>query len=133
MRKGVFRFVVIAALISCGARVDAQSSKVIPTAEEISDARAIIEDEFVHPDSVIYRDVTVTRTTHALIFCGEVDAKNELGDYAGFVPFVLFGMDLKIFDGPPGLKPLFKQNVMYICNSGLRWSVDGFESTRPRR
>lgn len=130
MRQRLRPFILLAALISCGS-VYAQSSKVIPTKEEIRDARVIIENELVDPASVRYRGVTVTRTRYALIFCGEVDAKNADGDYTGFVPFVLFGSDLTLFEGPPGLKGLFRQNVMYICDSGLRWSVDGFQANAP--
>lgn len=130
MRKVLAQCALIALMASWETAVYAQtSSTVIPTADEIKNAHTIIEDDLVVPESAIYRNVTVTRTRHALIFCGEVNARNSDGDYTGFMPFVLFGNDLTMYDGPPSGEGLFIQNEMYICDTGLRWTVDGFGRT----
>ena len=53
--------------------------------QEASGAKQAIERELKDPESVQYRDV---RTFSGGIVCGEFNAKNSLGGYVGFSPFV---------------------------------------------
>ena len=62
------------------------------TRQYIDAAKEAIKAQLIDPDSVRYRNIIVdTRSFMKPVVCGEVNAKNRLGGYSGFQPFIYNG------------------------------------------
>ena len=55
---------------------------------EVGVAKKKIEGQLIDPSSVQYRNIIVKNGPSSVIVCGEFNAKNRMGGYTGFKPFV---------------------------------------------
>lgn len=104
----------------------AQASPVSVTEQEVSRGKAIVLNRLVDPSSAQFQNVTITRVGHAAIFCGQVNAKNQLGGYTGYRPFIVFGGDVSFYEGRPGTQTTWQKMEAMTCNGGPRAFVSGF-------
>ena len=71
-------------------------------------ARELVTANLKDPDSAKFRNQKGV--------CGEVNAKNSFGGYAGFVRFIAGGKDLVIMENNPALAPgAFKESWDRFC------------------
>ena len=87
------------------------------TPEEVAKAQAAISRQLLDAGSAQFKITTIRHIGKAVVFCGLVNAKNQLGGYTGFRSFVLFADDLTINDGRPGTAPAFAQLQEMMCGS----------------
>jgi hypothetical protein len=83
MKNILLGFAAMAVLSACGNRAE-------------SEARNIISEKLVDPDSAELRSVFKGKSKKDgyNFICGELNSKNRMGGYNGFVPFlILFGVD----------------------------------------
>lgn len=59
----------------------------------VSQAKKLIEAKLNDPLSVQYRDIKIYRDGTV---CGEYNAKNKMGGYVGFQPFIYRGENLRL-------------------------------------
>lgn len=78
MKASVIVSTICALLVSSAVIADDQA------ADEYAEARSAVADEFADPDSALFRRL---RTMSHGGICGEVNAKNLMGAYVGYVPF----------------------------------------------
>jgi hypothetical protein len=80
-----------------------------PYAAEIKVVRQNLERDLFDPSSVQYRNVQRVHPEPAfpkvIIYCGEINAKNRYGGYAGFKRFSDFAMPLKPEQSPDIERP----------------------------
>ena len=89
-------FVAIAGLLF-GVAAHAQTGKY---AEAVRKAKTALTRDFKDPDSAKFRDLGIYKSTTGkggVSVCGEVNAKNSYGAYAGFRRFVVSG-DMSYLD-----------------------------------
>lgn len=94
--------VVICALCAC-------EKSDPPEAKAIERAKELVSQSLIDPQSVQYRNV---KALSEGVVCGEVNAKNRLGGYAGFRPFVYNGEHLS------GLTIDDREEVKFYCHDG---------------
>jgi hypothetical protein len=73
-------------------RDDADLAKEV--AKETPSTEELIKSKLTDPDSARFRNVMAVRPksfSSGFLFCGEVNAKNQLGGYVGFQPFLAVG------------------------------------------
>ena len=102
---------MVAAISALPARADTA------TPEEIAKAQAAISRQLLDAGSAQFKITVFHHVGAAAVFCGFVNAKNRLGGYTGFQPFVLFADDLTINDGRPGTGPAFAELQQMMCGS----------------
>lgn len=98
----------------------AQTSQALPaplTPTEIVRIRAALTAHFADPSSLQFADVTLRRIGQAAVLCGHVNAKNRMGAYNGFAPFIVIGADVTVYDGRPGTRRAFERMQQLTCNA----------------
>jgi hypothetical protein len=97
--KRSIKFLAAAAVLGCSAIVTAQESidsngldpEYVPEAIELS--KEAVREKLKDPDSANFRSFSIHRgeepTDGAFYICGEVNAKNSYGGYAGFERFLV--------------------------------------------
>lgn len=93
--KGKAKIVATLALIGVAFGAGAQS-----TDQLISDAKAAIIQKLKDPDSATFRNVVYAPAAQGTggTVCGEVNARNAYGGYAGFTPFFVIGQSALLRD-----------------------------------
>jgi hypothetical protein len=80
--KSYVVFLAVVVLVACGDRTSGSSDTSFE-ADQVRDAKSAVANSLKDPDSAQFRNV-VYRAPHV---CGEVNAKNGFGGYAGFKKF----------------------------------------------
>lgn len=62
-----------------------------PEQEAINQAKARVSYNMKDPDSAKFRNVRAAQRGKNIMVCGEINAKNSYGAYAGFKPFLVWG------------------------------------------
>jgi len=55
---------------------------------DIDEAKKAVEEVLLDPGSVTYRTIITKKNDGYVTVCGEVNAKNSLGGYVGYKPFI---------------------------------------------
>lgn len=112
-----------AAVMACAAW---NSSAIAETnlAKAVAETKSAVAQELRDPRSAYYRNVGWKRldTSHVLI-CGEVNARNALGGYVGFVRFFSLGDSAKVdYEVTPSVEPfrreMFEAFYEELCLKG---------------
>jgi hypothetical protein len=89
--------ILITTLAATASAAGKEDRKAKPKAEPpsfVDEAKAAMRDDVRDPDSAIFRSVAMREgpylDTSFRAVCGEINAKNGLGGYAGFQRFVVF-------------------------------------------
>lgn len=112
--KAVFAFALTLALGACAtpvvhntdddsvARVRESSMKMIsasieagkllapngPDSRLIEETKGLLVGKLKDPDSALFRNIKVVTRPDGKLVCGEINAKNSLGGYVGYKPFI---------------------------------------------
>lgn len=106
------------------AQTIAPAGPLTPTPAEQQRAVDLVVSHFADPSSVDITNVTFTRLGAAAVFCGQVNAKNRMGAYVGFQPFVIFAGQVTVGDGRPGTRAAFQRFENMTCNGGPRVAIN---------
>lgn len=89
--KAIFNNLAICAVLAlcggCGKTSNSTSSNEMPEQLLIEQAKRQVTAQLKDPDSAQFRNVRWETHAELVILCGEVNAKNGFGGYAGFRPF----------------------------------------------
>ena len=114
MKKLLLGGLLALVAVSANAQINSIEDK-----KAIDTAKQIITDNLKDPNSANFRDINVyhltnknTNETKISAVCGEVNARNSYGGYAGFKKFVAVMLGDKpqvaVEDGKPALYPMLK-------------------------
>jgi hypothetical protein len=88
----------------------------------ISLAKKLIETDLIDPSSVQYRNVVLYSED---VVCGEINAKNRMGGYTGFSPFIYNGDKLNKVK----TENVFSTDLAQWCNNNPKKRVSYIDRT----
>lgn len=80
--------IATASLAACVNTISITTEPMTPPTGAVASVKAAIAHDLKDPSSARFREIVAYRTSAGdTIICGEVNAKNSYGAYAGFEPF----------------------------------------------